>query len=414
VSRVVSVQRTLAGDLTEAARFGATESGGIRRLAWTTELAQVTAWVAAELGRLGLETGEDAAGNLIARWPGPAGPAVMAGSHLDTVPDGGAFDGVLGVLAAVEAVRRLRREGFVPTRPIWIAAFMDEEGSRFGAALFGSRAFCGEDLSAVLAAVDREGIALPEAMAARGFDAERLAEAQRVAEVGAYVELHIEQGPILQARGRRCGIVERICGICGYRIAFDGEANHAGTTPMDMRRDALVGAARLAVAVRERARSDVELRATVGDIRVRPAARNVVPGRSELTVDLRPVTPERFAGASGWLKEMTRQIADEEGLEATIDCDYAIPPTAMDAGLIDVLDEAARAEGAEPLRMVSGAGHDAMAVGTHVPAAMLFVPSRGGISHSPSEWTETADCELGARVLAGALRRLAAPEGTAR
>jgi allantoate deiminase len=401
------VTRTLSGDLEAAARIGALDDGGISRFAWTPELREVTQWVAQELERLGLDVETDAAGNLIGRWPAPAGKAVMAASHLDTVPHGGRFDGVLGVLGAIEAVRILRRADFEPVRPIWIAAFMDEEGSRFGTALFGSRAFCGQDVSASLDARDADGITMREAMAAQGFDGDRVGEAARVDEVGAYVELHIEQGPVLDARSERVGLVEAICGVLGYRVALDGEANHAGTTPSEMRHDALVGASRVVLALRERAAARPELSATVGRIRALPGGTNVIPGRCEFTVDLRAATAGSFEAEQVWFERMVAEVCAEEGLTSTVDCDYAVPPTPMAPKVTAAIEAAALGEGITPLRMVSGAGHDAMNVGLYAPAGMLFVPSRAGVSHSPDEWTAVEDCELGARVLADALRRLA-------
>ena len=399
--------RTLAGDLLAAARIGAVPDGGINRFAWTPELAEVTAWVGEELTRLGLDVSIDAAGNLLGRWPAPEGPAVMTASHLDTVPNGGAFDGVLGVLAAVEAVRILRADGFEPARPIWVGSFMDEEGTRFGTALFGSRAFCGADVSEALETRDRDGVSVAEAMAAQGHDAARIGEADRVGDVGHYVELHIEQGPVLHARGARLGVVESICGVLGLRVRLRGETNHAGSTPPGMRRDALAGASRVVVALREETLRREDLRATVGQIRVAPGGRNVIPGLCEFAVDLRPAVPDTFDGLQAWFGELVARMATAEGLEAQVRCDYALEPTMMDAEVTAAIEAAALEEGVEALRMFSGAGHDAMLVGRRAAAGMLFVPSRDGISHSPSEWTETADCELGARVLARTLRHLA-------
>ncbi len=400
-------ERTLAGDLEAAARIGATGRGGISRFAWSEPLAEVTRWVADELERLGLEASTDEAGNLIARWPAPAGKAVMAASHLDTVPNGGGFDGVLGVLGAVEAVRILRREGFEPARPIWIGAFMDEEGTRFGTALFGSRAFVGEDLDRALSAVDADGTTMRDAIVARGLDPERIAEAERVDELAAYLELHVEQGPVLDSRGLRLGVVDAITGVLGLRVRVEGAPNHAGTTPMELRRDALAGASRMVLGLRELARSRSELRATVGRITTTPGAFTVIPGTCEFTVDLRPARAEAVEPGVQGLRDLVAEIAADEGLTATVTQEYALPPAPMDPAVVAALEAAAADEEVEPLRMWSGAGHDAMVIARRVPAGMIFVPSRQGISHSPEEDTAVADCELGARVLAGAIRRLA-------
>jgi hydantoinase/carbamoylase family amidase len=332
----------------------------------------------------------------------------MTASHLDTVPNGGAFDGALGVLGAVEAVRILRREGFEPSRPIWIGSFMDEEGARFGAALFGSRAFCGEDVSEALELRDRQGVSVRQAMATCGLDADDISSAHRVDELAAYLELHIEQGPVLDSKRLRLGIVTSITGIVGYRVALHGEANHAGTTPIGLRRDALVGASRVVLALREEAENDPQLRATVGNIRVLPGATNVIPGHCEFTVDLRPAVAEAFERAPRWFEAAVERVARDEGLTATLHRDYSAPPAMMDPHVVAQIRAAAVEQQVDALDMFSGAGHDAMLVARHVPTGMIFVPSRNGVSHSPDEWTDTADCELGARVLAGALRRLAA------
>ena len=293
-------------------------------------------------------------------------------------------------------------------RPIWVASFMDEEGARFGAALFGSRAFAGQDVSASLELRDAGGTTLAAAMRERGFDPGRLPAAARAGQLGAYVELHIEQGPVLENAGRRVGVVEAITGMAGYRVRLEGEANHAGTTPMGSRRDAVLGAARIALELREAARADERLRATVGQVRSSPPATNVVPGACELTIDLRTHVAEEHERRQAWVRELVERIAREERLEATVEQTYAIPPVAMDARVIAAIEAAAAEEGEPALRMFSGAGHDAMNVAPHAPAGMLFVPSRGGLSHTPREWTDAADCELGARVLARTLRTLSA------
>lgn len=399
--------RTLASDLVAATHFGATEAGGVSRFAWSEELAAVTAWVADELETLGLRPEIDAAGNLVARWEAGEGKAVMVASHLDTVPEGGAFDGVAGVLGAVEAIRILRRSGFEPGRPIWVGAFMDEEGTRFGTALFGSRAFAGHDVSAALDARDRDGISMREAMWAVGHDPDRIGEAARANELAAYLELHVEQGPVLHSLGRRLGVVESITGVMGFTVTVRGQANHAGATPMELRRDALVGASRVVLGLRDYACDHPDVRATVGRIVAQPDAITVIPGECRFTVDLRPSNPEALKPAEAALRRLIESVAREEDLTMAVDCDYVLAPTPMDHTVVEALASAGADEHVEPLRMWSGAGHDAMVVAPHAPTGMIFVPSRDGISHSRHEWTDTVDCELGARVLAGAIRRLA-------
>jgi allantoate deiminase len=393
---------SLASDLEEAARIGA-DGGGVSRFAWTPELARANEWLVGRLQELGLGTEIDAAGNVLGRWEEGEGTAVLVGSHLDTVPRGGRYDGALGVLAALEVVRTLRREGVSLLRPLWIVSFNDEEGSRFQTGMLGSRAFIGD--------LDREdwrrrGVA--DAMAAGGFDFERLGEAKAVDRVGAYLELHIEQGPVLEKEGLDLGIVSGIAGLLGFCVRLSGEANHAGTTPMASRRDALAGAARIVLELRDEARSRGDMTANVGILTVAPGGFNVIPGTAEFTIDARAGDANAFARAEKFVRETLERVAAEEQLELEVTETHRKQPTPLDPELQELLTRAAAAEGAIARSMPSGAGHDAMVLAKQVPAAMLFVPSRAGISHSPDEYTSPEQCELGARVLARAVRALVA------
>jgi allantoate deiminase len=396
------VVSSLAADLEAAARIGA-DGGGVSRFAWTPELAAANAWLIGRLEELGLSAGIDPAGNVLGRWEAGDGKAVLVGSHLDTVPRGGRYDGALGVLAALEAVRALRAEGLEPARPLWIVSFNDEEGSRFQTGMLGSRAFCGElDLDDLR----RRGVA--DAMAEGGFDLDRLPEARGIDGVGAYLELHIEQGPVLEESGEDVGIVTAITGLLGFRVRLAGEANHAGTTPMVGRRDALAGASRIVLALREEARRTDGMTANVGLIGVEPGGFNVIPGVCEFTVDVRSPTPEGFAHVERFVRETVERVAAEESLEAALSVTHRKPPVALDEALRKKLVEAATVEDARYRLMASGAGHDAMVLAHYIPAAMLFVPSRGGVSHSPEEYTTPEHCDLGARVLTCAVRSLLA------
>lgn len=353
---------------------------------------------------LGLDVSIDAAGNLIGRWDVGTGAPVVVGSHLDTVPAGGAFDGAFGVVSAVHAVARLKDEGFEPERPLWIVAFMDEEGTRFGAALFGSRAFTGEDVTGFAERVDAAGVSLRDAMADAGFDVDRVGEAHAVGDVAAFLELHVEQGPVLEAEGLDIGVVTSIVGLRGYRVRLRGQANHAGTTPMHLRRDALVGAARIALELRAFARSHEGVTANVGELNVEPGGANVVPGLADFTIDVRAATDAGIAELERQVEETVATVAAEERLEAELRRTFALDPVALDPELVAIVERAAAGEGASWRRLPSGAGHDAMLVARCVPTAMVFVPSRDGISHSPEEHTTPAQAELGMRVLAATLR----------
>lgn len=395
---------SVAASLDELAEIGRDINGGVTRIAWSPELFEAYAWVRDRLDALGIPVEIDAAGNLLARWEVGTGLPVLVGSHLDTVPAGGRFDGVLGVVAAVHAVELLKGEGFEPGRPLWIAAFMDEEGTRFNTALFGSRAFAGGDVRELGDRVDASGTTLREAMAAAGFDLERVGDACRVGRVGAYLELHVEQGGVLEAEGRDIGVVTSIVGLRGYRVRLHGEANHAGTTPMQLRRDAFVGAARIALELRDQARARKDVTTNVGKIAVAPGGANVVPGRADFTIDARAATPESMADVERLVRETVARVATEESLEFDLQQTFSLEPLELDPRLADAVERAAIIEGARTMRMSSGAGHDAMVVGRHVPAAMFFVPSRGGISHSPDEFSDPSHVDLGMRVLATALR----------
>jgi hydantoinase/carbamoylase family amidase len=243
-------------------------------------------------------------------------------------------------------------------------------------------------------------------MAEAGLDFARLPDARGVDGVAAYLELHIEQGPVLERAGVDLGVVTAITGMLGFRARFLGEANHAGTTPMAYRRDALAGAARAVIALRDEARSRDDMTANVGVISAEPGGFNVVPGAAELTIDVRSATADGFARLGPFVRETLERIAAEEELGLELRETHRKQPVALDPDLQDRLEEAARAEGASTLRLPSGAGHDAMVLAHHVPAAMLFVPSRGGLSHTPEEFSAPEHCELGARVLARTVRAL--------
>lgn len=386
------------------AQIGRGPNGGVTRTAWTPELFEAYTWVSERMDALGLDVEIDPAGNLVGRWHAGAGRAVVVGSHLDTVPCGGRFDGVLGVVAALHAVSLLKEEGFEPARPLWIVAFMDEEGTRFDSALFGSRAFTGEDVTRFAERVDANGVRLREAMAAVGHDLERAADARKVDEIAAFVELHVEQGPILDAEGIDVGVVTSIVGLRGYRVRLHGQANHAGTTPMRLRRDALAGAARILLELRDATLRDGSLTTNVGRISIEPGGANVVPGFAEFTLDVRAPTPAGIAALERLVEETVTRVAREERLEAELEQTFALDPLELDPDLVAIVERAAALEGAVSKRMASGAGHDAMLVGRHVPAAMIFVPSRDGVSHSPLEYSSPDQVELGMRVLASVLR----------
>lgn len=398
----------LHDDLMALAAFGG-QGTGVTRLAWTREHRDAYAWLEGRCRELGLDVEVDPAGNLVARWDAGSGPAVVVASHADTVPRGGRYDGALGVIGGLHAIRLLKERGVVPTRPVWLLAFMDEENARFNTALYGSRAFVGEDLSGLGGRADLTGETLAQAMAAWDRDPDRVAGANRVAEVGHYLELHIEQGPRLEEEGVDIGVVTSIVGLIGYRVRITGQANHAGTTPMGMRRNALAGAARSVLAVREASLARPGTTSNVGVLTASPGSSNVIPGACDLTIDLRAPDDATLAELDAAVRDDLERIAAEEGLGVAFETAYRIPAAPMDPALVDLVARAAAEEEATAVRMPSGAGHDAMVLARHVPTGMIFVPSRDGVSHSPDEHTSPEHCELGARVLARALQALVSP-----
>jgi allantoate deiminase len=383
---------------------------GARRVCWGEEWRVARDFVCELLVEIGLEPERDEAGNLWAYMNGEATPALALGSHVDSVPAGGWLDGALGVMAAVGVLRAWAGVDRRPPRTLALVDWADEEGARFGRSLFGSSAVAGTLDPAELADLrDAGGERIGSVLAANGVELARAPEAAaRRQLLGAYLELHIEQGPVLERNRVDLGVVTAVTGMLGFRARFTGEANHAGTTPMELRRDALAGAARAVLALREEAYERRDMTANVGVISTEPGGFNVVPGASELTIDVRSPTAEGFARLEPFVRETLERIAAEEELGLELRETHRKNPVALDPALQDALEAAAGEEGATTLRMPSGAGHDAMVLAHHVPAAMLFVPSRGGLSHTPDEFTSPEQCELGARVIARAVRQLVA------
>jgi allantoate deiminase len=367
----------------------------------------VKAWMEAA----GMSARIDAVGNVIGRYEArrPGAPAVLVGSHIDTVTDAGRYDGSLGVLAGIAAVEALHRAGERLPVAVEVIAFGDEEGVRFPSALIGSRALAGTLDPSLLDARDRAGVSVREALRAAGCDADAAAScARRAADTVGYLEVHIEQGPVLEAEGLPLGVVTAINGATRARVVVQGEAGHAGTVPMALRRDALAAAAEMVLAVERAGRAVPDLVATVGQIEALPGSINVVPGTVRFGLDVRaPVdAPRRTALAA--LERTFGEIAARRRVEVAIDPFHETAGVSCDAGLIEALAAAVERAGVRPLRLPSGAGHDAIALAALCPVAMLFVRCQGGISHNPAEAITTADAGLAVQVLLDALRHVAA------
>ncbi len=399
----------LAAWVDELGAIGGRPSGGVTRVAWSSELAAANAWLVERATELGLAADVDAAGNVVCRWTGTSADetAVVLGSHLDTVPDGGRYDGAFGVLAGLEVLHRLRERGFRPRRPVWLVAFNDEEGTRFDASMFGSHAFVGDDVTGFLDRIDAQGVRLSDAMRAAGSDPAALPSASCADRIGHYLELHIEQGPRLERAGRTVAVVSEIVGMRGHVVTLRGRANHAGTTPMDVRQDALAGAARILLALRDAARAEDGMTVNVGRLDVEPGGANVIPGLARFTVDIRSPRPDALSRTDELVRRVVAEVAASESLDAEVVDSFTHPPASMDPELRALLARHVTAAGVEAVEMPSGAGHDAMVLAAHVPSAMLFVPSRGGVSHAPDEYTPPELYEPALTVLTGAVAELA-------
>jgi allantoate deiminase len=349
----------------------------------------------------GMSARLDAIGNVVGRYEGnePGLPCLMLGSHLDTVRDAGRYDGMLGVVAGIECVHTLNKRGQRLPFAIEVVGFADEEGVRFGATLLGSRAVAGTFQQSLLEKADHEGVTMREALTRFGLDpAEISCAARKPEEVLAYAELHIEQGPVLEAEGLPVGAVTAINGANRFMIEIDGMAGHAGTVPMALRQDALAAAAECVLAIEARARQTPELVATVGQIEAFPGATNVVPGKVLFTIDIRsPRDAERLAAVAD-VKQAIAAICEKRKVKPVITQTHEGKTAACSRWMMDQIGQAIAADGLPVRELPSGAGHDGMAIIDLANIGMLFVRCKGGISHNPAEAITMEDAETGARV----------------
>ena len=361
----------------------------------------------------GLDVRVDAVGNVAGRWtPESADPEaapVAAGSHLDSVPEGGIFDGPLGVYAALEAVRAMQDAGLDPDRPIDVVSFTEEEGGRFADGLLGSSVAVGaRRVDEALELEDESGTTLAAALENIGFVGEGRLDA---AEWDAWLELHVEQHTELESAGVPAGVVTDITGITHCEVTIEGDADHAGSTPMGERTDALAAASEFVLEVERaaeaRAETDTAAVGTVGSLDVSPNATNVVPGRIEAGLDVRSTDYESMGHIVGVAREELERLEADRGVDTALERPFDLEPTPMAERCRTALHEASEAAGIETLSLHSGAAHDSMYVANVTDAGMLFAPSRDGVSHNPREWTSKADCADATRVLAGALAELA-------
>jgi len=351
----------------------------------------------------GLETRIDNGGNIIGRLAGVDEnlPAIALGSHTDTVPKGGKYDGALGVMAAIEVIRTLKDQGHTTKHSLEVINFTNEEGTRFHRWLVGSRSMCGLLEQDDLDAVDDDGFSLGPCLADIGGDISRIEEARRsTGELAAYLELHIEQGPYLHKSGNPIGVVTGITGRAVFEVEIEGKANHAGTTPMETRRDALVSASKLVLAIQKMAAEQEICRvSTVGSIRAVPNAVNVIPGSASIGLEFRDTDMAALAAAEQELRRITDAAIVNEEVAIHVQRHRFTSSVPISAEMQAMVAEAAENCGMTWEPLASGAGHDAQAVANIAPVAMIFVPSVDGISHSPEEYSTPQDCANGAQVL---------------
>ncbi|HEU5128433.1 MAG TPA: allantoate amidohydrolase [Glycomyces sp.] len=389
----------------ELSPIGRCPHGGYLRYSWSEADQACRNWFRTQADRRGMEVDTDRNSNLYAWWGQPRdGDAVLTGSHLDSVPHGGAYDGPLGIASAFLAIDALRASGATPRRPIGVVAFIEEEGGRFGVPCLGSRLMTGAlDPDRARALTDADGVTLAEAMEATAADPTILGpDHERLAEIGAFVELHIEQGRALEGLNAPVGVASAIWPHGRWRFTFTGEANHAGTTVLADRYDPMLTAAFMILAARKEARIAGGL-ATVGRLEADPGAANVVPGTVRAWLDARAPDAAVLDEILGALRAKVTERAERDRTRVRVEAESETPQVAFDDGLRDRI---AALLGGVPV-LATGAGHDAGVLAPHLPTAMLFVRNRTGVSHAPAEEATDEDCAAGAAALAAVLRELA-------
>jgi allantoate deiminase len=408
----VDAARAVAGLKELRERTG--NEDGAQRVAWTDTWISARAWLRSELDGIdGVTVETDQAGNTWATLPGDSERFVIVGGHLDSVPDGGWLDGALNVIGGLEVLRALADE----PRPLTVKLvdWADEEGARFGRSLLGSSACAGSlEPDSVRGLTDREGVALPDALAAHGVDLDRALDSrERLDGAIAYLELHIEQGPVLEQLDKPLGVVLGTFGVQRHRVTFTGAHAHAGATPMDLRRDAFLAAARSALAFRDDAAAREDVRATTGVVKVSPGIVTAFNGTCELSLDQRALDAGVLAEMLAAAKAASERIAAEEGCEVEWERIWEIEPIPFDDALIDLADEVVGEVAGQSHRLPSGPLHDAAEMARVLPTVMLFVKSLGGVSHTKEEDTPDEDLELSVRALHELTRRTLARAGEA-
>jgi allantoate deiminase len=391
--------------------IGKQEGGGVIRLSFTDEERAAKDRVTSYMEEAGLSVYEDAAGNLFGRREGrnPGSPVVLVGSHVDSVYNGGNFDGPLGVLAGIETLHAIEEQGIETEHPIEVVAFSDEEGARFSFGMIGSRALAGkltpEDLTTY---EDGSGVSIAGAMRAYRLNPEKISDAARAdGSVKAYVELHIEQGRVLENEDLPVGIVTGIAGAVWLRFALAGETGHAGSTPMNLRHDALAAAAEIMGVIEAEAAKTGSTVGTVGQLDLEPGGINIIPGRVEFSLDLRDIDEGIRDGVEGRILEEAGETCQRRGVQMEVGELQRLPPAPCSGPPRDAAERACERLGIRPFALPSGAGHDGMQLTDLCPVGMIFVRSKDGVSHNPHEWSSQEDCTTGGNILYHAVLDLA-------
>ncbi|HMK83823.1 MAG TPA: Zn-dependent hydrolase [Candidatus Bathyarchaeia archaeon] len=391
-------------------KIGMTTKGS-ERTAYTVKEIRAKGVLTHLMKRIGLQVSIDGVGNVFGKTRQGGGAVVMIGSHIDTVPGGGRFDGVVGVAAGIEVARIICENNIPLHHPIEICAFSAEESSRFGVGTIGSAVVAGElDARSIDGLQDKHGVKLGEVLARFGRNHDAINSAKRKpSDFHAYLELHIEQGPILENEGKKIGVVSAISASTRLSVKFLGRADHSGTTPMNLRRDALTAASELILAVEQICKAEAgEVVGTVGSIKVSPNAMNVVPGTVELGIDIRSVHANSKKRVTDLVVNEARKISSRRDVQLETAIIKEDEPVILNAEIVSLLENVCKSTRVPYMRMISGAGHDAMKMARLTKCGVIFVPSKRGLSHNPREWTDMKDIETGANCLLDATLRLAA------
>nr|WP_307851967.1 allantoate amidohydrolase [Neobacillus rhizophilus] len=387
--------------LEELAEISETKNG-VTRLSFTKEFQRGQDLVKKWMSDAGMKVRVDNLNNIIGRYEGtkPSAPALMIGSHLDTVINGGKYDGMLGVIAGIEIVQVLYENDTRLDHPIEVIGFSDEEGVRFHSTFLGSKAVAGTFSPQTLELTDETGITLASALEELGLEPYQYKSAARPAnDVLGYIELHIEQGPVLEKEGLPCGVVTGIAGASRFSFKVTGFAGHAGTVPLDLRRDALSGAAEIILAIEKLAKENAPIVATVGKLQVNPGASNVIPGEVTGTLDIRDTDAVRKSRVIDEILHAANTICQKRNLSFRVEKIMETDPTLCEAKIIAAIESSILSNGMRAVPLISGAGHDAMAMADLTKVGMIFVRCKEGISHNPAEFAAVKDIEMGAKVL---------------